>query len=523
MKKLPVDVSNFPLMIKKDYLYIDKTEIIHSLIDKRRLYFLSRPRRFGKSLLISTLKEIFLGNKKLFKDLWIGKHSNYAWEKHPVIHFDFSNLNLRSAENFESSLIETLEEMGENNKIDISNVTQLDSKLKKLIQKLSLKNGVAILIDEYDAPLLANLGDLEKAKAIQDVMKSFFSVLKSMDSLGYIHAIFVTGVTRFSKTSLFSGFNNLNDMTLEPEAANLLGYTKEELEHYFKEYIEQFAKKENCTPAQMINTITQWYNGYRFSRDEHKVFNPFSVLHCFDKQNLANYWLSTGTPGFLIELLKSHYGAMEDIKGHTVSDQFLGSFELGMLPLVPILYQAGYLTIDIYSKETKEYTLKYPNEEVSLSFKKYIIASLIQRDSRDVETALSQIKNALEENDLERFCTIIRSLIAGIPYQLHGKNEGYYHSLLHLIADMIGIDGRSEITTSEGRIDFAVQKKSRIFVFEFKYNSTPKKALDQIIQKNYALKYARFKKPITLVGIAFNAKRKEFSLDWIAKEYKKSK
>jgi len=514
LKKLPVDVSNFALMIKKNYLYIDKTEIIHSLIDKRRLYFLSRPRRFGKSLLISTLKEIFSGNKKLFKDLWIGKHSGYAWPKHPVLHFDFSNLSLGTAHEFKESLFETLDRMGKDNNIDVNNVTQLGSKLNNLIQDLSKKKSVAVLIDEYDAPLLANLGDLEKAKAIQEVMKNFFSVLKSMDALGHIHAIFITGVTRFSKTSLFSGFNNLNDMTLEPEAATLLGYTKEELEHYFKDYIEQFAKEKNCTPQQMTDTITQWYNGYRFSRDEHKVFNPFSVLHCFDKQNLANYWLSTGTPGFLIELLKSHYGATEDIQGHTVSDQFLGSFELGTLPLVPILYQAGYLTLDTYNSQTQEYTLKYPNEEVSLSFKKYIVASLIQRDSRDVETALSQIKNALEENDLERFCTILKSLIAGIPYQLHGKSEGYYHSLLHLIADMIGIDGRSEITTSEGRIDFAVQTKSRIFVFELKYNSTPQKALDQIIQKNYALKYERFKKPTTLVGIAFNAKRKEFSLDW---------
>ena len=212
---------------------------------------------------------------------------------------------------------------------------------------------------------------------------------------------------------------------------------------------------------------------------------------------------------------------MVDLKSLTVTNQFLGSFELGTLPLIPILYQAGYLTLDTYNSTTKEYTLKYPNEEVSLSFKKYIVASLIQSDSRDVETALSQIKHALEENNIDRFCTILKSLIAGIPYQLHGENEGYYHSLLHLIADMIGIDGQSEITTSEGRIDFAVQTKARIFVFEFKYNSTSQIALDQIIQKNYALKYERFKKPIILVGIAFNAKRKEFALDWIAKEYVK--
>ena len=521
MKLLPVDVSYFPLMIEKNYLYIDKTQIIHSLITKRRLYFLSRPRRFGKSLLISTLKEIFSGNKKLFKDLWIGKNSDYTWPEHPVLDFDFSDLSFGTAQQFEESLSEAVDEIGETFEIDLTDKNLLGSKLKKLIKSLSPNNTVVILIDEYDAPLLANLDDLKKAQAIQKIMKNFFSVLKSMDGKGHIHAIFITGVTKFSKTSLFSGFNNLNDMTLEPETATLLGYTKEELETYFKDYIEQFSREQKYTPNQTIDFITQWYNGYRFSRDEHTVFNPYSVLHCFDKKNIDNYWLETGTPGFLVELLKNEYGAMVDLKSLTVTNQFLGSFELGTLPLIPILYQAGYLTLDTYNSTTKEYTLKYPNEEVSLSFKKYIVASLIQSDSRDVETALSQIKHALEENNIDRFCTILKSLIAGIPYQLHGENEGYYHSLLHLIADMIGIDGQSEITTSEGRIDFAVQTKARIFVFEFKYNSTSQIALDQIIQKNYALKYERFKKPIILVGIAFNAKRKEFALDWIAKEYVK--
>lgn len=518
MKRLPVDVSNFELMIKGDYLYIDKTKNIYDLITKRRLYFLSRPRRFGKSLLISTLKEIFSGNKALFKDLWIGKHSDYAWSDHPVIQLDFSKLSLGSAEKFEISLSRNLEKIAAHYGIDISLDTLLGDKLITIVESLAQKNRVVILIDEYDAPLLANLRDLNKAQEIQSVMRNVFSVIKSLDGQGYVHAIFVTGVTKFSKTSLFSGFNNLNDMTLEPEAASLLGYTKEELESYFKEYIEKFALEQKSTPKKIVDTIIQWYNGYRFSRAEQKVLNPFSVLHCFDKKNIENYWLDSGTPGFLIELLKNKYGAMEDLKGLTVTNQFLGSFELGTLPLIPILYQAGYLTLETYNPETKEYTLRYPNEEVSVSFKKYIVASLIQSDQRDVETALSQFKYALEENDIERFCTVLKSLIASIPYQLHGKSEGYYHSLLHLIADMLGIEGQSEISTREGRIDFAVQTKSRVFVFEFKYNNTPQKALDQIIQKKYANKYKRFSKPITLVGVAFNLDRKDFTVDCVKKE-----
>lgn len=226
MKRLPVDVSNFELMIQGDYLYIDKTKNIYDLITKRRLYFLSRPRRFGKSLLISTLKEIFSGNKKLFKDLWIGKHSDYTWPEHPVLNFDLSNLSFGTAEQFETRLSESFDKIGKKFGIDTTHVTLPGSKLKNLIEDLSEKNRVVILIDEYDAPLLANLNNLEKAQDIQKIMRNIFSIIKSMDSQGYVHALFVTGVTKFSKTSLFSGFNNLNDMTLEPGAAGLLGYTK---------------------------------------------------------------------------------------------------------------------------------------------------------------------------------------------------------------------------------------------------------------------------------------------------------
>lgn len=517
LKKLPVDVSNFPLMIQRNYLYIDKTKNIYDIITRSRLHFLSRPRRFGKSLLLSTLKEIYSGKKELFNNLWIGK-SDYVWAEHPVITFDFSSLSFRTSQEFEISLNAALDHMGKNNNIDLTNVPFPVLKLQDLIKGLSLKNRVVVLIDEYDAPLLGHLASMPVAQEIQQVMRPLFSTLKSMDGQGYIEAIFITGVTKFAKTSLFSGFNNLNDLTLDPEAATLLGYTKQELVLYFDTHIKQFAQKNSITERAALEAIQEWYNGYRFSRDTATVFNPYSVLYCFHKNDRANYWLNSGTPTFLIELLKLKYGEMENIKSYTVSDEFLGSFELNSLPLVTILYQAGYLTIDTYNPETREYTLRYPNEEVNQSFKKYILASLIQGDSRGVETALSQFKYALEENDIERFCTILKSLMAGIPYQLHGNNEGYYHSLFHVIADMIGIDGQSEITTSEGRIDFAAQTTSRMFVFEFKYNSTAQKALDQIIQKNYAQKYTRFKKAITLVGIAFNIKAKEFSVDWVKKE-----
>ena len=277
MQKLPVDVSSFELMRKGNYLYIDKTRIIHHLITARRLYFLSRPRRFGKSLLISTLKELFSGNKKLFKDLWIEKHSNYTWPKHPVLHFDFSELSYSSIEKFEVSMARSLERIGKSFGLDVSNEPLINAQLQTLIEELAKKNRVVILVDEYDAPLLNNLNNLATATEVQKEMKLFFNMIKSMDGKGHIHAIFITGVTKFAKTSLFSGFNNLNDMTLEPEAATLLGYTKDELLEYFNEHAQLFLAKNNTkiTSQDTFNTIQTYYNGYRFSRD---TKTPCSIL-----------------------------------------------------------------------------------------------------------------------------------------------------------------------------------------------------------------------------------------------------
>jgi len=520
MKRLSVDVSNFPTMIEDDYLYIDKTQIIHHLITKRRLYFLSRPRRFGKSLLISTLAEIFLGNKKLFKDLWIGK-SNYAWPEHPVVKLDFSSLSSATSKEFNTDLVWSLEQIAGRNSFTIHQAPSLTTKLSLLVERLAQKNKVVILIDEYDAPLLHNLDNLKKATSMQKIMKTFFSTLKSLEAQGYIRAIFITGVTKFSKTSLFSGFNNLNDMTLEPEAAILLGYTKEELLENFDEYAKIFAKNNNITKQETFDTIQSFYNGYRFSRDESTVFNPFSVLNAFDKNNITNYWLNTGTPGFLIELLKKQYDNIQKLEQYEVDESFLSTFEIGEVPIIPILFQAGYLTIDTYNEIAKTYTLKFPNGEVRDAFEKYILAALANSNARDITQLISQFKQALEKNDIEDFCAMFKSMLAGIPSYLHINEEAYYHSLFHIIVNLLGFKGESEVVTNKGRIDIVLDTKLRIFIFEFKLNSTAKNALNQIMKREYYEKYLRCEKPITLIGLAFNVKSKKLTFDWIQKDLNK--
>jgi hypothetical protein len=516
MKRLPVDVSTFKLMIEGDYIYVDKTKIIYDLITRRRLYFLSRPRRFGKTLLISTLKELFSGNKNLFESTWIAKESNYQWKEYQVIHLDFSELSTETSEEFKISLIRKIELIANEFNIDISKEPLLNLKLSVLVEILSKKNQVVILIDEYDYPILANIANQQIAQAIHKIMRNFFAVIKALDE--YLQAIFITGVTKFARTSIFSGMNNLTDISMNPEASMLLGYTKEEIEFYFSDYIQQFTQKEKTSNDQILEKIQDWYNGYQFTKENIKVYNPFSVLRCFDTKEFKNFWLETGTPYFLIELLKKQYREIEDIETAQLSSESLGSFEVEDIPLIPILFQTGYLTISHYNTETGLYKLDYPNNEVRISFKKYILVSITQTNPRNIEKTIIQFKEALRSNNIELFCNTLKSLLANIPYQLHVENEAYYHSLLHILIDLLGIEGQSEISTSKGRIDLVIETKQRIFIFELKFRSAGQKALDQINKKQYYEKYLRLKKQITLVGLSFNIKNKELILDWVQQD-----
>jgi len=520
MKKLSVDVSNFRTMIEGNYLYVDKTQIIYDLLQLKRLFFLSRPRRFGKSLLISTLFELFSGNKELFKDTWIGK-SDYQWQEHPVIYFDFSELAVETSTEFKIDLIGALENSAQSYAVDISHASSVQAKLLTLVRSLSKKNKVVILIDEYDAPLLHNLDNLEVARAIQKLLSRFFATIKSLDGKGHVRAVFITGITKFSKTSIFSGMNNLNDLTMKPEAASLLGYTKDELEECFEEYIKEFAQQKKLTVNALRKEIQNYYNGYRFSEQELKVYNPYSVIHSLDNKNFANYWFETGTPSFLIPLVKKQFNKIKNLETIELSSAALGTFDLESIHILPILFQAGYLTIHDFDEKTRKYLLGFPNVEVRDSFYKYLVVALTQSSVTDVERALDDFNQALAKNDIELFCTTLTSLLASIPYQLHVAQEAYYHSLLHFLTTLLGIESDSEVSSSRGRIDLVIKTKKRIFIFEFKFKSTPAKALAQIVKNKYYEKYLRFKKPITLVGLAFNVKRKMLALDWVVQDYKK--
>jgi predicted AAA-ATPase/PD-(D/E)XK nuclease superfamily protein len=518
LKKLPINISSFKRMMQDNYLYVDKTRIIYDILEREKFLFLSRPRRFGKSLLVSTFAELFSGKKELFKDLWIGKHSTYDWQEYPVIQFDFSSFLVGTTDEFNISLIRAIEHIAKSYTIDLSQEPFFNNKLLQLITELSSRNRVVILIDEYDYPLLNNINRAEIAEEIREIMKSFFTTIKSCTTKDQIHAIFVTGVTKFSKTSLFSGFNNLSDITLIPKAAALLGYTEEELHHYFSEYVQEFAQEKNTTIDSTFESLKKWYNGYCFSENEAKVYNPYSIIFALERQKFSNYWLSSGTPSFLITLLKTQYYKLEDLKSTRLSAKALDVFEVDKLPLIPVLFQAGYLTITAYNELESTYSLDFPNSEIREAFDWYILSALTNLDAPSSEAVISHIKDALATKNIELFCKFLTSVLADIPYQLHIKAEAYYHSLLQVILKLSGFANQSEVITSKGQIDMVVDTKQYLYVFELKFIKSSQEALDQIKNKKYFEKYLFLQKPVVLVGLSFDMHEKELTIDAIKEE-----
>ena len=514
MKKLPVDVSTFKTMIEGDYVYVDKTQYIYNLIESGRFYFISRPRRFGKSLLISTLKELFSGNKILFKDLWIGS-SGYIWQEHPVIYLNFSDIDIETSPELKISLSWELESIAEEYTIDVSSAPSAGSKLKKLVKELAKKNPVVILIDEYDYPIINNLAHTKIAQANRSVLKNFFSVIKSLDA--YLRAIFITGVTKFSKTSIFSGLNNLNDITLAPESALLLGYTHEEIEQYFSEYISSFAHEKQTQKTEVMQEMKTWYNGYRFSRKEATVYNPFSVLYYLKNKDRTNFWFESGTPSFLVEFLRKHYDALEGIEKAEFSTTGLGTVDLEDIPPTTLLFQTGYLTISDYDSNTKRYKLDYPNQEVRDSFQKYLLAAFSNTNVTEIEKATSQLATSLKEANVTLFCQLLQSLLAHIPYQLHIAQERYYHSLFQLIGSLLSLDIQTEVSTNKGRINLVFFTVSNIYLFELKFKISAEQALKQIEEQRYYEKYLLTGKNITLIGLSFKHSKKKLTLDYAIK------
>lgn len=503
--KLPIGIQDFETIISEGYAYVDKTEIIYQLITQGKPYFLSRPRRFGKSLLVSTLHALFSGRRDLFKDLWID-NSDWHWVEYPVIRMDMSSINNESAENFKLDLIRALNDIATEHNVTLTGVSPANY-LENLIRKLSVKQKVVVLIDEYDKPLIDNIDDQEVAKENRKVLRQFYTILKSEDR--NLRFIFLTGVTKFSKVSVFSGLNNLIDLSLLDQCSALLGYTREEILNYFSKNVEELAVKRGLSLEDAYSQIKEWYNGYQFSNEGSKVYNPFSVLNLFNSKVFSAHWFETGTPFFLISLIKQREFDLANLEHINVSEQSFSSFDIEELPTLPLLYQTGYLTIKFFLPDVNAYSLGFPNREVSQSFSESLLTTFASSKA-ECGKLLFELSGNLHVGawNYSRFFEVMLQILALIPYDLYVRKEKYFHSLFYLTLKLAGFQIGAEIHTQQGRTDAVLEARDKVIIFEFKLNESSQIAMDQIKQKKYYQMYQDRELPIYLVGINFNGEQR---------------
>lgn len=505
LQRLPVGIQTFSEIIKGKYLYVDKTEAIYRLTQSSKYYFLSRPRRFGKSLTASTLYSLYRGEQQYFEGLWI--YDKWDWTKqHPVIFLLFNNIDYKD-QPLDLAIRKELDKSVARYGITLSADT-LAERFKEAIELLYSSYGsVVILIDEYDKPLIDYLGkdEIQIAKANQQTLKGFYSVLKGADE--YIELLFITGVSKFSRVSIFSDLNHLDDITLDKRFATLVGYTYEELEFYFKDWIEEvYAKHNHLSREEFTNYIKLWYDGYTWDGERY-VYNPFSILNFCNKQSFEDYWFKTGTPTFLINLLKERQ--IYNFDNIVVNRNIFDSYDLENLETRSLLFQTGYLTIKNKDTRSNTYVLGYPNQEVAEAMYTHLLGAFGSFSSLDATVPIIQLRNAFNQNNLEKAIKIVHSLFKDIPYHLfQHQSELYFHALIHLIFNYLGIYTQSEVEVSDGRLDAVVQSETHVYIFEFKIDKSADIALTQIKTKDYAAKYITKGKKIIGVGINFSSKTK---------------
>ncbi|KAA0258327.1 AAA family ATPase [Deferribacter autotrophicus] len=516
IKKLPIGQSSFENLIKNNCIYIDKTEKIYQLITTGQFYFLSRPRRFGKSLLVSTLKNIFLGNKELFKGLWIYE-SDYEWKKHPVITIDFNEILLDTSPKLLQGLAKTLDKIANYYEIKLCEV-EYKYKFEELIVKLKGKyeHDVVVLIDEYDKPIITHLGvgeeRLKIAKENRDILKSFYGTLKGENVIKNLRFVLLTGVSKFSKAGVFSELNNLNDISMHSKYADLLGVTEDELRLHFDDYLQETADELGIENEKLISKIIDYYNGYRFSEKNLKVINPYSLLCLFDNRMFRNYWFESGTPTFLVNLLKQEDFYLPRVENLIVKESIFSTYELEDLDPTALLFQTGYLTIKDYYIDTNEYVLSYPNKEVKYSFLEILYKSYtndIDNDNRFLE-----LGRALRSGNIDKFIELAKLIFSRIAYSVGSKlNEANFHTLFYLMVSAGGAPAEMEILSCDGRIDMVVSWKDKIFIMEFKCDQSAEKALEQIKEKNYSSRFRVQGSKLYLIGINFDTNIRNIS-DW---------
>jgi hypothetical protein len=507
-KKLPIGIQDFREIIENGYLYVDKTREIYPLLEGNgKYFFFSRPRRFGKSLLVSILKEIFQGQRQLFKGLWIEDKLNWKTYCHPVIHIDFTQLNFEQPALLKSGLQDQLRQCARHFNIDQTGINDYKSGFGYLISQLAKIDKVVVLIDEYDKPMIDFIDKPAMALENRDILRNFYVTLKAFDA--ELRFVFLTGVSKFSKVSVFSGLNNLRDISISDEFSALLGYTQEQLELFFSSQIEAAAIKTKLPKNELLTEIRSWYNGYSWD-GQNFVYNPFSILSFFVENRFQNYWFSSGTPTFLMKLIEEKQLPVAEFESLIVNDYVLENFDIESLELESLLFQTGYLTIKRrFEKDgNSRYELSYPNREVGQSFTGFLLQFLSRQPFSRITNSADQLTDYLKQGNLPEFFKEIKSIFASIPYDLSKKqNEGYYHSLFYLILKLLGTSISCEIETNRGRIDAILHTADHTYILEFKMGKASS-ALAQIKKTGYAESFAGNQKKVILIGVGFDQKQR---------------
>ena len=511
MKDLTSSVYTFADLIQGNFLYVDKTEYIWQLVrPAKAMYFLSRPRRFGKSLTLSTLKSVFQGKKELFKGLAI-YDKPYDWKPFPIIHLDMNGRDFSTLEKMEERFKQMLREQADLNGITLKE-TSSDTMFHELIKTLHDKAGdVVILLDEYDKPILNNISNKNVSEFLA-ALKVFYSVMK--EKSGMLRFAFITGVSKFCHVSLFSDLNNLTDITMDARYATMLGYTQEELEANFGDRIAALA--EDRSIDEFKEEIKAWYNGYRFEESAKTVYNPVSLAKFFESGGkFNNYWFSTGTPSFLLELIKKQRFDFEEVLNNPVSNFAFDAYEIDRINPLTLLLQTGYLTIDSAVKRYGDtvYKLRFPNLEVKGSFETYLAGYCSGLRVDQVKDSVYKLADAVTAGNVDAFLECMKVFFAKVPYDVHLKDENNFQLLFFSIFMLLGISIEAESRTNEGRIDAVASNEGFVFVFEFKLDKTRELALDQIKDRDYCRRYLNSGKKIFLVGVNFDMERGQIQ-DW---------
>ena len=519
MMKFPIGIQSFSQLIEDGYVYVDKTDLIHRLVKNGKIYFLSRPRRFGKSLLVSTLKCYFEGKKDLFKGLAMEKLET-EWAEYPVFHIDFNGSNFTAHGTLEDVLKGTVstweKEYGCNTEFN-----DIGKRFAYVLSQARRRHGrrCVVLIDEYDKPILDVLDTGLKVKVGEqdmlledwhrEILKGFYSVFKAADD--DLQFVLLTGVTKFSQVSVFSGFNQPSDISMDEDYETLCGITQEELEQYFQESIATLAKKYHTTPDGMLEMLKQRYDGYHFSGNLTDVYNPFSLLNAFAKKELRDYWFASGTPTYLVRLLNHTHEDLDELTGRYYEPREFVDYKADVERPLPMIYQSGYLTIKDYNLRRGTFLLDFPNNEVKNGFVSLVASDYLKPATHSVDSWIQDVVDALEDGEPDCLRELFTSFLSSIPYTMRRKEdererERYFHYTFYLIFRLISVyTVYTEKAQSQGRVDCIVETPDYIYIFEFKLDGTADEALAQIEEKGYARPYDSDSRQLYKIGVSFSS------------------